>query len=361
MGRMTAAAGRGARLVLDGLGLAGLGALALAIGTWHDYDPFLYRGGFAIVAVAAAAAIATGAHPASHVAGVLGWRPLRWVGQRSYGIYLWHWPVMVFSRPGVDLPWSRSVLVPAQIALTLVLAELSYRYVEMPVRRGRTQQAVRRWLDRLRPRLRLAAVGSALGAVALLVVGVAVVPASPPTPLHRTLASNAASRGLPSGGASLAGRRPGVLAVGASVMLAAQPQLERRLHARVDAAVGRQPSQIIDRLAAYRASGLLPARVVVQLGDNGPVWPSDTVRLRRVLGGVSHVVLVNVREPTSWQSEVNAQLAAVVHGWPEARVANWWAASANPALLYDGAHPNDRGAVAYARLVARTLDRQSRR
>jgi hypothetical protein len=152
-----------------------------------------------------------------------------------------------------------------------------------------------------------------------------------------------------------------VLAVGASVMLAAQPQLERRLHARVDAAVGRQPSQIIDRLAAYRASGRLPARVVVQLGDNGPVWRSDAVRLRRVLGGVSHVVLVNVREQTSWQAEVNAELAAVAHGWPEARVANWWAASANPALLYDGAHPNDRGAVAYARLVARALAGRSRR
>jgi lysophospholipase L1-like esterase len=73
------------------------------------------------------------------------------------------------------------------------------------------------------------------------------------------------------------------------------------------------------------------------------------------------VVLVNVREPTSWQSEVNQELAAAVHGWPEARVANWWAASDNPSLLYDGAHPNDRGAVAYARLVARALDPRARR
>lgn len=158
----------------------------------------------------------------------------------------------------------------------------------------------------------------------------------------------------------LVGASGPVLAVGASVMLAAEPQLERRLHARVDAAVGRQPTQIIDRLQAYRDAGLLPRRVVVQIGDNGPVWYADTVRLRRVLAGVPHVVLINVREPTSWQQEVNQELAQAVREWPQATVANWWAASSNAGLLYDGAHPNDAGAIAYARVVAHALARRRR-
>ena len=364
MGRLTVTAGRGARPLLDVLGLAGLGALLLLIATWHDYDPFLYRGGFAVAAVAAAALIAAAAHPTSDVAKALAWRPLRWIGQRSYGIYLWHWPVMVFSRPGIDLRWSSWALVPAQIGLTVGLAALSYRYVEMPVRRGQAQRALRGWLDRRRPRARLVWLAGAFTAVVLVAVAVALIPATGSR--RHLLASSVASRSLhqrqPSGhpGAG-AGRHPAtVLAVGASVMLAAEPELEHRLHAQVDAAVGRQPAQIIDRLQAYRSARLLPARVVVQLGDNGPLWHADAVRLRRVLDGVPQVVLVNVREATSWQTEVNRQLAHIVGAWPQARLANWWYASANSALLYDGAHPDRAGAAVYAKLVQRALDRRGR-
>jgi hypothetical protein len=147
-----------------------------------------------------------------------------------------------------------------------------------------------------------------------------------------------------------------VLAVGASVMLAAEQALEHRLGARVDAAVGRQPSAIIDRLQRYRDARALPSRVVVQIGDNGPVWYADMVRLRAVLRGVPHVVLVNVREPTSWAGEVNDQLAQAARAWPEAKIADWRAASANPSLLYDGAHPDPRGAVAYANVIERALE-----
>jgi lysophospholipase L1-like esterase len=147
----------------------------------------------------------------------------------------------------------------------------------------------------------------------------------------------------------------GVLAVGASVMLAAEPQLVRRLGARVDAAVGRQPSTIVNRLATYRAARALPPVVVVQIGDNGPVWSADIARLRQVLSGVRHVVLVNIREATSWEGEVNDELAQAIRDWPQATIADWQDASANPSLLYDGAHPNPAGAAVYAAVIAHAL------
>jgi hypothetical protein len=145
------------------------------------------------------------------------------------------------------------------------------------------------------------------------------------------------------------------LAVGASVMLAAQAELEQRLGARVDAAVGRQPSAIIDRLQAYRDAHALPPDVVVQIGDNGPVWSADMTRLHAVLSGVPHVVLINVREPTSWQAEVNDTLAQAIRTWPSATIADWLSASSNPSLLYDSAHPDPAGAAVYAGVVARSL------
>jgi lysophospholipase L1-like esterase len=149
-------------------------------------------------------------------------------------------------------------------------------------------------------------------------------------------------------------RRP--LAVGASVMLAAQRALGR--HALVDAAVARQPDDVVARLDAYRAAGRLPSRVIVQIGENGPLLSDDVRALRHALRGVDRVVLVNVRVPRSWVAEVNGTLDEAAAGWPAARVVDWYGASAGGGLLYDdGTHPNARGARVYAHLVEGALGR----
>ncbi len=383
LGQMTARTGPRARTVLDCIGALGLGVLILAIVTWHDYDPFPYHGGFVIVALAAAAMIAVVSHPASRLSKGFAYRPLRWIGQRSYGIYLWHWPVMALTRPGIDLQWSLWILVPLQIAITLLLATASYRYIEMPVRRRVAWEKVRAWFDQRRPRERLAAATTTGVSLILLIVTLGFLPLTTSSAAHPLLRSAAAaasvtkladgksqpgtattSAGTAAGtvtadGLSLGGWRPtpgSVLAVGASVMLAAQPALEQRLGARVDAAVGRQPSAIIARLQAYRDAGALPQNVVVQVGDNGPLWSADAAQLRAVLSGVRHVVLVNIREPSvSWEGEVNDELAQTVRSWPGATIADWLSASGNGALLYDGVHPDPAGQQVYAAAVAHAL------
>ncbi|HSD79080.1 MAG TPA: acyltransferase, partial [Solirubrobacteraceae bacterium] len=168
--------GRGAGPLLDAVAVAALAVLALAVARRHDYDPATYRGGLVVVALASAALVAAVAHPATRAGRALGARPLRWGGRRSYGIYLWHWPVMVVTRPGLDVPWSATVLVPLQILVTVALAAASYRWVERPFHTGAAQRRLAAWLDARRPRERLATAGAT---AAILVLGVAAVAGRP--------------------------------------------------------------------------------------------------------------------------------------------------------------------------------------
>ncbi|HWB38277.1 MAG TPA: acyltransferase, partial [Rugosimonospora sp.] len=114
-------------------GLVGLVLLVGFVGWVPDRSPALYHGGFLVVAVAAAMLVGAAAHPALPLARVLGIWPLRFVGLRSYAIYLWHWPVLVLLGPG-RLP--EPALTAGRLAVILLLAHVSYHLVELPVRQG---------------------------------------------------------------------------------------------------------------------------------------------------------------------------------------------------------------------------------
>ena len=118
--------------ILDAVGVIALGYLILSFVHVHDYDLALWHGGYAWIAVAAALLLAALAHPAARLGGIIGRAPLLWLGLRSYSFYLWHWPVLVMTRPGVDIDLPRGILIPLQLIACLVLADLSYRFIELP-------------------------------------------------------------------------------------------------------------------------------------------------------------------------------------------------------------------------------------
>ncbi|MDX6665526.1 MAG: hypothetical protein QOG68_1732 [Solirubrobacteraceae bacterium] len=346
-----------AQVILDVVAGVGLVVLGLAFALAHEFDSWLYRGGLAVVAVASALLIAAVVHPASRIGRWLGVGPLRWIGDRSYGIYLWHWPVMALSRPDIDVSLTAWLLVPAQIGLTVGLAAASYRWVEMPFRTGAAQERIRAWMRRRAPRHRLAIVS---GGTLIAVVGGVWLAAAPATSTPGITKTKAAAA-IPGAGATPAVLRPAAqqppLCVGASVMLAAQKALRTRLGRGtiVDAAVGRYPADIVRRLETYRKAGRLPSRVVVQIGENGPIRDEDMQHLRAALAGVQRVVLVNVKVPTTWELDTNTRLVTTVQDWPQAVVADWHRRT-GPALLYgDGIHPNPAGQQVYAEVVKRAL------
>lgn len=124
-----------ARRNLDLLGCVGLLIIAVMIWRTGEFSQFLYRGGFVVLSLATVMVLMPLAHPACKLGNVVGCRPLRWIGVRSYGIYLWQTPVIVLTSPqgthGQSLV--RDVL---QLAAILVISALSWRFVEEPIRHG---------------------------------------------------------------------------------------------------------------------------------------------------------------------------------------------------------------------------------
>ncbi len=175
----------GARRLLDGAGVVGLAVIVLLVWRTNQYSAFMFQGGLVALSVATAVVVAAVATPGGLVGVALGCRPLRWIGVRSYGIYLWHYPIIVLTAPpgsaGNPVSLVRAV---ALVAATVVIAALSWKFIEEPIRRG----GLRRWPTRpavgaaaadgsaadggTRPWQRLSVLGSplAVGGMCLLAV-----------------------------------------------------------------------------------------------------------------------------------------------------------------------------------------------
>ncbi|MFC0313900.1 acyltransferase family protein [Gordonia phosphorivorans] len=122
------------RCWLDVAGLAGVAAIVYLVVTTNDNSMSLYSWGLLVLTLATMGILAAAVAPQTLVASILSLAPLRWIGERSYGLYLWHMPVVAFLPLAVrtDSPWFSALLV---IAVTTLLASLSWRYVEDPIRR----------------------------------------------------------------------------------------------------------------------------------------------------------------------------------------------------------------------------------
>ncbi|MGB8645340.1 MAG: acyltransferase family protein, partial [Anaerolineae bacterium] len=401
-------------LLLDLTGLAGLAALGWACLQVNEFDPFLYQGGFALISLATAIVIAVAVHPRAHLGRrLLSLRPLVWIGERSYGIYLWHWPICALTRPQLDVSLDALPLLVIRFGLTFVLAELSYRYIEMPIRRGALGKA---WQDltqahgKRRWELALKGLASSSAIVlSVVVLGQSVVsahaPAVPayladlettPTPMVATpsvVARSSTSQPSPtvsikvnpttqptrtpteSDGPIRMIDRPAsltatpaitatmastltVTAIGDSVMLKAEAELQRAIPGiDVDAAIGRQPWVVNDLLVVRQDAGTLAPIVVIHVGNNGRFTPTQFDKIMATLAAAHRVIFINNKVPRDWQDINNKDLAAGVKRYANAVLIDWNAASKDhPEYFWDdGIHTRPAGTEVYAALIAQAV------
>ncbi len=127
------------------LGFVGLGALCwfVSFTPAQGVDPLLFRGGFFLTGLATLAVIAAVTHQKAVTGKVLSLPLFIWIGTRSYGLYLYHWPIYQIIRNIAANKLRFHEFVLAMVA-TAIITELSYRFVETPIREGRFGELVKR-------------------------------------------------------------------------------------------------------------------------------------------------------------------------------------------------------------------------
>jgi len=388
---------------LDAAGVVGLVLLAWAAGHFSGADPAVYPVGLILAAVGAAGLVVAAASTGV-IAAMTGLPPLRWVGIRSYGIYLWHWPVIALAYaiigPGANSAWMWFI----EAAVSIGLACVSWQFVETPILRDGFLATCSRWrlqvdealrpVDARRRVVPMVVAAAALIAVAVAGYGVARPPgpAAPPGLLRQVaegqrisaasqataratapasrraspapavagpVSSASASRAPASVCRAAAARLPKVsgrqvTAIGDSVMVASAAALNTAMPGiYINAQVGRAMVAGLSIIQDLAADSELRRYVVVGLGTNGPVSAGQIRQLRRLIGPSRYLILVNTFGPMSWESSVNSVLDAAARHTTHVSLANWHAAIAgHTGLLWpDGIHPQPSGAKVYARVV----------
>lgn len=370
--------GRVAKVTLQLAGAASIAGVIVITALMREDDPFVYRGGLVLVAVLTTITIAAAIQPGSWLGRILDLQPMRWIGERSYGLYLWHWPVFVLVGAALG-DWHREgatgwAIGGVALVITVVCAALSFRYLEQPIRRGGFVATLRRWASAsLEPGWRTAAVALAIvlagtGSVAT-VIGVAIDPGKSEAQKNieagmvalEQVPPPVAAAPRPSGPREIVvATGDQITAIGDSVMLASASGLHDAFPGiDIDAAVSRHLSTLPDIVAAKLKRGSLRDVIVVGLGTNGPIDVRTLDRVRELAGPDRQVVLVSAYAPRWWIPEVNRSLSLYALRHRDVELANWYSAIANKTNLLAGdhVHPGPAGGRLYASAIQDALQR----
>ena len=346
---------------IDLIGVFGFLGLLSAFLFIQESDPTLYRIAFPLTAIFGCATLISVIHPASRFAPILSTRPALWIGERSYGIYLWHWIVFQLTRPSIDLVGDDWALYSLRVLIVFALADISYRYIETPVRRGYFEL----WFRGMKYRTHSVRLRQKLSALLTVVVTVAASTLVSINAINRAdeiAAQERAAQDVENQGGSQDGvvtdsLTPGLWVTGDSVILGIRNVLATYEKIElINARVGRQIGELIE-VTKTDQQFVGDSPVVLNMGNNNRLIESDVIELMEIVKNQPRIIVVNTAVPRSWRDENNEIIARVVSSYPNTTIIDWQSLSANHPEYFasDGVHLNPPGVNAYVAAILEVL------
>ena len=345
--------------VVDAIGVVGLLGLIAVFLFIDETNAGLYRIAFPLAGIFGCLVIISLVHPASRFAPLISSAPFRWIGQRSYGIYIWHWVIFQVTRPSVDLTGQSWALYLARVLLVLALADISLRWVEIPFRQGMVQNWFRGMKYRsakVKLRQQLSIVFSVI-AVLAVTSSISVQAINKADQIAQTQVTQQEDEAASQ---EDLGSTTGLWVTGDSVILGIRSKLESKEHiSLINARVGRQAPELLAVMRVDQSS-VPSSPVVFNLGNNNALNEQTVRDIFEVVKNQPQVIVVNTSVPRAWKDANNAIISKVASGYPNVRLVDWDRVSKDRPELFapDGVHLSPTGSDVYVDLVLTVLVKQ---
>ena len=345
--------------VIDAIGVIGLLGLITAFLFIDESNASLYRIAFPLAGIFGCLVIISLVHPASRFAPLISSAPFRWVGQRSYGIYIWHWVIFQVTRPSVDLTGQSWALYLARVLLVLALADISLRWVEIPFRQGMVQN----WFRGMKYRSAKVKLRQQLSIVFSVIAVLAVTSSISVQAINKANQIAQVQIAQPEDEAASQvdlGSTTGLWVTGDSVILGIRSKLESKEHiSLINARVGRQAPELLAVMRVDQSS-VPSSPVVFNLGNNNALNEQTVRDIFEVVKNQPQVIVVNTSVPRAWKDANNAIISKVASGYPNVRLVDWDRVSKDRPELFapDGVHLSPTGSDVYVDLVLTVLVKQ---
>jgi peptidoglycan/LPS O-acetylase OafA/YrhL len=345
--------------VIDAIGVIGLLGLIAAFLFIDEANASLYRIAFPLAGIFGCLVIISLVHPASRFAPLISSAPFKWVGQRSYGIYIWHWVIFQVTRPSVDLTGQSWALYLARVLLVLALADISLRWVEIPFRQG----SVQNWFRGMKYRSAKVKLRQQLSIVFSVIAVLAVTSSISVQAINKAdqIAQNQVTQQEDeSVSQENLGSTTGLWVTGDSVILGIRSKLESKEHiSLINARVGRQAPELLAVMRVDQSS-VPSSPIVFNLGNNNALNEQTVIDIFEVVKNQPQVIVVNTSVPRAWKDANNAIISKVASGYPNVRLVDWDRVSKDRPELFapDGVHLSPTGSDVYVDLVLTVLVKQ---
>jgi peptidoglycan/LPS O-acetylase OafA/YrhL len=350
---------RRAQDVIDGIGVVGLLGLISTFLFIDESNPSLYKIAFPLAAVFGCLVIISLVHPASRFAPIISTPPFRWIGQRSYGIYIWHWVIFQLTRPSVDLSGETWALYLARVLLVLALADISLRWVEIPFRQGQVQT----WFRGMKYRSSKERVRQQLSVLVSIIAVLAVTTSISVSAINKSnQISQVINEEITDQEESPVdlGSTTGLWVTGDSVILGIRSKLENKEHiSLVNARVGRQAPELLAVMRVDQSS-VPSSPVIFNLGNNNALSEQTVVEIFEVIKNQPQIIVVNTAVPRPWRDSNNAIISKVASRYANVKLVDWDRISKDRPELFapDGVHLSPMGSDVYVDLVLSVLVKQ---